>query len=1041
MNLSVGMMAQIRTMVFLASEPVPLFWPMRSFIHHNPLHGLEKLSFAEAVAEGSRLFHGRGFLPRQLYQDCCRQGKVDKQHLEAAIDAFVKSRPSLKGIDMGRWLRQLLYQQPQAVTCLPDFNPDEKAADVAAVLKQETLRQGAQDTEVMAERLRVTLTQHSTLYQALDNLFDTGIGEDLDELLIKSCLNFFDEGQSVWQMPDREQGWFHAWRALWLSNPPLLSHGRHLRQILAQAEQPEAVIVQVMQSLKIPESKWQQCFRRELGSLHGWAGFIRWRAGARHYYFTQQYPGDLVDYLAIRLALALALIRERGGATGLDSLPALEAFVREQPMQAMLRHQLYSGAILPAWAHRVEAALLAGKPHRIDKLGTEYCLARRYHDAERLARVLQQLAEAVDDSDALLALSEPQLAALLASLQVFEREEGMFWLQAMEHRVIDGLLQDIGKRPVPPVQGKRPFVQAMFCIDTRSERLRRHLESVGDYQTFGIAGFFGVPVSFMELGKGTEAHLCPVLLTPKNLVMEMSVAEVQDTVALTVMEKVVHELKETVLAPFVTVEAIGLLFGFDMIGKTLAPSSYNRWRLGLHQHKQHTHLLIDKLTREQADSIVRAVQRALIARAVEQEFDLPPEQINDTMVRELRECALEHSTAVPLFEQALQMSTQQAQVFITRLREVYRINKAESRMQMERLGRIGFSLDEQVAFVSQALHAIGLTQNYSRFILVVGHGSQSQNNPYESALDCGACGGNVGLHNARIFSTMANKPAVRTRLRQQGLQIPDDAWFIPAMHNTTTDEVELHDLTLLPSTHTIYLDRLRQGLTAACRLCAQERMPELDADRAQHSGDEASALALRNALDWSQVRPEWGLSRNACFIIGRRDLSKHFSLEGRAFLHSYDYRVDHKLLLLENILTGPLVVAQWINMEHYFSAVDNEAYGSGSKVYHNVAGHFGVMTGNLGDLRTGLPAQTVLMNGKPYHEPLRLITLIESPRRQVETAISRVSSARRLLENGWIRLLVVDPESGRAYLYNDGQWQQHDRLNHDETIAREASLA
>lgn len=683
-------------------------------------------------------------------------------------------------------------------------------------------------------------------------------------------------------------------------------------------------------------------------------------------------------------------------------------------------------------------ALHYGKQKKIEKVGLAYMQDKRSRAANIQASLLRRLAQCANAVPRLESMPEKTLTQVLDLIRCFEKQEGMLWLEAMEATAMHHFVKGV-QMESPPDDDKRPFAQALFCIDTRSERLRRHLESVGDYQTFGIAGFFGVPVSFMEMGKGTETHLCPVILTPKNLVMEMTVTEMQDTVVLSAMEKALHELKESVLAPFVTVEAIGLIFGFDMVGKTVAPRTYNRWRSKLNQVKPHTHLLIDKLSREQADSIVRAVQRAVIANAVEYEFEIPPEEINDNLVRELREAALGNETSAPLLKQQLKLNLEKAQAFIQRLRSAYLVNASDARMQMERLGRIGFSLDEQVGFVSQALRSIGLTKNFSRFVLVVGHGSQSENNPYESALDCGACGGNKGLSNARIFAKMANKPAVRQRLKLQGIDIPDDAWFVPAYHNTTTDEVAMHDLDLLPSSHPIYLDRLQNGLISACRLCTQERVPSLEF--VSHTPIEhANKRAQRNAMDWSQVRPEWGLSRNAYFVIGRRQLTENCSLEGRAFLHSYDYRVDSKQRLLENIITGPLVVGQWINMEHYFSTVDNENYGSGSKVYHNVAGRFGVMTGNLSDLRTGLPAQTVLADGKPYHEPMRLITVIDAPMKRVQAAIDRVSIVRKLLMNGWIRLMVIDPETGQIHLYNKGQWHAFDDMQTAEKIIEEEAV-
>ena len=486
-----------------------------------------------------------------------------------------------------------------------------------------------------------------------------------------------------------------------------------------------------------------------------------------------------------------------------------------------------------------------------------------------------------------------------------------------------------------------------------------------------------------------------------------------------------HELKESVLTPFVTVEAIGLLFGFDMVGKTIAPQNYTRWRKRLTSEKPSTRLLLDKLDKEQADSIVRAVQRAMIVAAIEQQFGIEPGQVTDDMIRELREHALGNESGRTELAELQQFDDKEERDFIQRLRHDYRINRPYAQRQLERLGRIGFSIEEQTMFVGQALRAIGLTKGFSRFVLIVGHGSTSENNPFESALDCGACGGSHGLVNARVLAQMANKLEVRRRLSLQGIDIPDDSTFVPALHNTTTDEIRLHNLELLPPPHLVYIDRLYNGVNAASRLCAQERIPTLEYEEVELSANAAFEHAQRNSMDWSQVRPEWGLSRNAYFFIGQRNLTEHLSLNGRAFLHSYDYHIDPKQRLLETILTGPLVVAQWINMEHYFSTVDNERFGSGSKVYHNVACRFGVMSGNLSDLRTGLPSQTVLKDGHPYHEPMRLITVIEAPLEHARRAINAVATVRTLITNGWVRLIVVDPESAMINIYEDGEWVKH----------------
>jgi uncharacterized protein YbcC (UPF0753/DUF2309 family) len=1020
MSPPIGKKLSVRSMIYVAGEPVPFFWPMRGFIHHNPLHGFEHLEFEQAVGKGAQLFHARGFLARATYQRYLEEGKVDRGMLEAGVRRFAQAQEPDLPFDLSDWLMTELTRHERSSVQRMSL---ASAADVHRVLAGQAPQEGPEyGPAELAERLFGEVLTGRPVYEVVDGLFGTGIGRELDERVISACLDYFDEGQSIWSMPNRENGFFRAWLAV---------AGRDVRRTLeglrsgasGEDDDPETVIALVLDELGVSEKDWLSYFTGELARLHGWAGFIRWRSSASNYYWEQRYPGDLVDYMAVRMLLALTLLRKRSSGRLPIDLPRLTDFIRFDPYQAFLRNEFYGGGLLVQMAHQVEDALLRKDKSRIALVYTEYCRRKRQFEAERQAAGLLQVAQSMGVREALRQASHEQLQALLQSLRAFQAGEGMVWLKAMEASAAAELLQGLDLQPQAQ-RDKRPFATALFCIDTRSERLRRSLESVGDYQTYGIAGFFGVPVSFMELGKGSENHLCPVLLTPKNLVIEMTPSGSQDTAALSALEKAMHELKESVLTPFVTVEAIGLLFGFDMVGKTLAPTSYHRWRSRLHEHKPPTHLVLDKLSREQADSIVRAVQRAVIEKAVEQDFGIAPESITDDMVRELREAAMGNQTGCAVFAASAGLDEEGAQAFVTRLREAYRINPSFARMQLERIGRIGFSLDEQTNFVATALQSIGLTRDFSRFILLVGHGSSSENNPYESALDCGACGGSHGTVSARVLAQMGNKPEVRRRLSEKGIDIPDDAWFVPALHNTTTDEVTLHDLPLLPPSHLIYLDRLRNGLTAASRLCAKERLPTLEPGVAELDAATAFRSARRNSLDWSQVRPEWGLSRNAYFVIGRRSLTQSKVLDGRAFLHSYDYRVDPKRRLLENILTGPLVVGQWINMEHYFSTVDNERFGSGSKVYHNVAGRFGVMTGNLSDLRTGLPSQTVLDGGRPYHQPIRLITVIEAPFEHAMAAVEGVVTVKRLVRNGWIRLLIVDPETATVCQYEEGEWRR-----------------
>ena len=880
------------------------------------------------------------------------------------------------------------------------------------------------------------LVTELTLYDAVDQLFGTRIGETLNELLIKGLMDFCDEGQSIWRMPGRRQGLYRGWSRIARRNRRLRLRGLDVGALLAKADDPEAMIDYVMTRLGVPEPLWMNYFTLELAQLHGWAGFVRWRSQARHYYWQQRNPADLVDFLAIRLVLALALLEDAARRLKRDfGYRSLKSYAEQYPRECVLRRQLNAGTVLPDYAHRIEVTLDGGDPSRIDALYREYAREKIIREADTRARRLLEVGDRAGiPHEALLEHSDDTLMRFIGAIYDFKGHEEFVWTQALERtysRRLLALLKGVAEQQHATndakLSGGGPSgrVQALFCIDVRSERLRRHLEAVGDYETFGIAGFFGIPVSFIEFGKGHETALCPAIVTPKNVAVEMPHKhEAHRHGLFDLAHEVVHDLKNTVLAPYVTVEAVGLLFGFDMVGKTFAPRAYNTWRQRLETSKPAARLLIDKIPREEAEELVTNLQDEMVIRAIERHFGVKRESVTSPMIRELREIALGNHPAERRseFGRRFEVDAAAESVFIRSLQAEYRVTPDQATIQLEHLAKVGFRHKRQAQMVGTALRAIGLTEGFARTVLVVGHGSTSENNPYESALDCGACGGDQGLVNARIFAAMANRREVRELLADQGVAIPAETQFIPALHDTTTDEIQLYDLDQLPPGTLTRLTRIQEDLTAAGRLCALERCSALG-EHGISTPEAAARRVKRNALDWTQVRPEWGLSKNASFIIGRRALTRQLDLEGRAFLHSYDYRIDGTGRLLEGILAGPLVVAQWINMEHYFSVVDNEAFGSGSKVYHNITGRFGVMSGNLSDLRTGLPAQTMLKGGQPYHEPMRLLTVIEAPLALVQGLFARLYKTRELVHNGWVLMLVLDPETSTANLFRDGAWQ------------------
>lgn len=324
---------------------------------------------------------------------------------------------------------------------------------------------------------------------------------------------------------------------------------------------------------------------------------------------------------------------------------------------------------------------------------------------------------------------------------------------------------------------------------------------------------------------------------------------------------------------------------------------------------------------------------------------------------------------------------------------------------------------DQCRYAEGALRTMGLTEQFAPLVVFCGHGSSTQNNAYATALDCGACGGRHGGSNARVLAGILNDHQVRHYLLQKGIIIPDATQFIAAEHNTTTDEV-----TLFGDISSELRQSLDQNLAKARQINSLERLKHLQPNQPVDDGVLQTWL---RAKDWAQVRPEWGLARNAAFIVAPRALTAGLNLEGRCFLHSYNYAQDPQGTALTTILTAPMVVAEWINTQYLFSTLDNVAYGGGSKLTQNITGKIGIMQGNSSDLMTGLPLQSVYAtDDQAYHEPQRLMAVVYAPRTMLDSIIQSQPVLQKLFGNGWTQLACLDPEDGKTYLLNrEFRWQ------------------
>jgi uncharacterized protein YbcC (UPF0753/DUF2309 family) len=320
------------------------------------------------------------------------------------------------------------------------------------------------------------------------------------------------------------------------------------------------------------------------------------------------------------------------------------------------------------------------------------------------------------------------------------------------------------------------------------------------------------------------------------------------------------------------------------------------------------------------------------------------------------------------------------------------------------------SADDQLATARGALTMMGLTADFARLVLLCGHGSSSENNPYAAALDCGACGGHEGGPNARAAAAILNRPAVRAGLAAHGIVIPRTRGSSPA-GTTPPPTASTCSTSTWPAE-----PRRRPG--AARGRPARRRGGERRraGPRAPRRG--APPLRPRGAPAQRGLGagpPEWGLARNAAFVVGPRSMTAGLDLGCRTFLHSYDHRVDPDATALETILTAPLVVAQWINAQYFFSTTDPDVLGAGDKALHNVVAGVGVLQGAGGDLRLGLPRQACFAGARPYHEPLRLLAVVQAPPERIAGLVARNAILRHFFDGGWVAL-AARAEPGAAWL-------------------------
>jgi uncharacterized protein YbcC (UPF0753/DUF2309 family) len=345
---------------------------------------------------------------------------------------------------------------------------------------------------------------------------------------------------------------------------------------------------------------------------------------------------------------------------------------------------------------------------------------------------------------------------------------------------------------------------------------------------------------------------------------------------------------------------------------------------------------------------------------------------------------------------------------------------------------IGYSKREQAEIVAAVINMCGIT-DFSEMVVLLAHGSSSNNNPFRQAYGCGACGGNAGIPNSRVFGKMANDKEVRQELSNLGVNVPPETFFVSGFHDTCTDEIFFFNDREIPQKYEVIFTSIKKNLKQAAKLNAYERCQRFSSFDPSKGPDAALRHVRERAHDIAQPRPEYGHSSNALAVVGRRTLTRGLYMNRRSFLLSYDWRTDPDGAVLKQVVLGGVPVAVNINMDYFFSAVDNDNFGCGSKLPLNLTSLLGVMTGSQSDLRIGLARQMV-----EIHEPIRNLTIIEAPLEKVRILFNGHTRLRNLLYHHWMRLAVLDPETNKWWIFTQDnfeefQLQEHMPLKHFAT--------
>ena len=861
--------------------------------------------------------------------------------------------------------------------------PIELAALHARLLAKDPRAAMARHTQDALDAAIKAFEHGSTHADFLRALTGGDLAERVNQYMIRVCGAFLDEGLAAWHMPARALGFYDSWRNLaeherCFELDGLSGWREALHQLPTRAD--DAVMHSLAQ-LGVPREHWGEYLGRMLARLKGWAAMVFWRELHPKYAHQSTRPIDTMQFLAVRLFYETLLVRDTCRRTWQiqPDMASLAHHFRSHQAEYLVRTELFAGRLPDSLVE--EARALVEDRHLAGRIEDAHwqALADMVWAARSAAAPLEQLADrgwrlyqafqllGVDAGTA-RSLSAADGQRLLDALDRFpEVAQGPVWLNAFERHyrdeICNGLRQNHGRgRWIK--RDKRPKSQLILCIDEREESFHRHYEELDiGHETFGAAGFFGIAMDYIGLDDHDKTPLCPAVATPAHRVYEIARAEARTSTL------PVHRTR----------------------GKWKESFDNSYWELK--RNLVSSYFLIDLVGFLMAIPLLGRVffPTRYFAMMGAGRGSFQP----DVTTR----LAVSRDDAVQVPDHGHEHAAPQGPV------------------------PIGFTDVEQADRCENMLRNIGLVRGFSPIVVWCAHGSHSENNPHENAHDCGACGGKNGAPNARAISAMLNRQQVRTLLRERGIDIPGDTWFVGGVHNTCSDEVTLYDTQDVPKALQGAFLGVQSDLLEASKRSAHERCRRFGSSPKDASLEASAAHIAARAYDFSQVRPEWGHATNAFAVVGRRAVTQGMFFDRRPFIISYDPMDDDSGKILERILLAVGPVGAGINLEYYFSTVDPKVYGCDTKVPHNVTGLIGVMEGAHSDLRTGLPVQMT-----EVHEAMRLQLVVDAPLARVGEIYGRQPGLQQLINGQWIHVIVHDPQTGVLNMFVPGtgfvEWKE-----------------